>query len=73
MEKRMHPSTVKFSRTLAVGNNLSCRRIIDLGNHSVKDDVHTSNSLQDIIQNHWTMKYRSQRPTFILMSNVGSY
>ena len=36
MEKRMHPSSVKFSRALAVGDNLSRRRIIDLGNHSVK-------------------------------------
>ena len=28
---------------------------------------------RDIRQNHWTMKYRSHRPTFILRSNVGSY
>ena len=35
MGKRMHPSSVKFSRALAVGDNLSSRRIIDLGNHSV--------------------------------------
>ena len=38
-----------------------------------KYGVHTSNSLQDIRQNHWTMKYRSQWPTFILRSNVGLY
>ena len=38
-----------------------------------KYDVHTSNSLQDIMQNHWTMKYRSQWPTFILRSNFMSY
>ena len=37
-----------------------------------KYDVHTSNSLQDIRQNHWTMKYMSKWPTFILRSN-GSY
>ena len=36
-------------------------------------DAHTSNSFQDIRQNHWTMKYRSHWPTFILRSNVGSY
>ena len=28
-----------------------------------KYDVHTSNSLQDIRQNHWTMKYRSCWPS----------
>ena len=38
-----------------------------------KYDVNTSNSLQDIMQNHWTMKYRSQWPTFILRSNIRSY
>ena len=32
-----------------------------------------SNSLGDIRQNHWTMKYMSHRPTFILKSNVGSH
>ena len=37
------------------------------------NDVHTWNSLQGIRHNHWTMKYRSQWPTFILGSNVGSY
>ena len=36
-----------------------------------KYDVHTSNSLQDIRQNHWTMKYMS--PTFNLRSTVGTY
>ena len=35
--------------------------------------VHTSNSLQDIRQNHWTMEYRSQWPTLIMRSNVGLY
>ena len=29
--------------------------------------------LQDIRQNHWTMKYRSQWPRFILRSNNGLY
>ena len=38
-----------------------------------KYDVHTSNSLQDIMENHWTMKYRSQWPTFILRSNIWLY
>ena len=38
-----------------------------------KYDVHTSNSLQYIRQNHWTMKYRSQLLTINLGSNVGSY
>ena len=38
-----------------------------------KYDVHTSNSLQDIRQNHCTMKYRSQWSIFILRSNFGSY
>ena len=33
-----------------------------------KNYVHTSNSLQDVTQNHWTMKYRSQWPIFILRS-----
>ena len=32
-----------------------------------------SKSLQDIRQNHWTIKYRSQWPKFILRSNVVSY
>ena len=38
-----------------------------------KYDTHLSNSLGDIRQNHWPMKYRSQWPTFILKSNAGSY
>ena len=38
-----------------------------------KYGVHISNSLQDIRQNNWTMKYRSQWPTFILRLNVVSY
>ena len=38
-----------------------------------KYDTHDSDSLGDIRQNYWTMKYRSRRPTFILRSNVGSY
>ena len=38
-----------------------------------KIDVHTWNSFQDITQNHWTMKYRSQSPTFIFKLNAGSY
>ena len=35
--------------------------------------VHTSNSLQDIRQNHWTMECSSQWPTLILRSNIESY
>ena len=35
-------------------------------------DVHTSNSLQGLMQNHWTMKYRPQWPAIILRSNIGS-
>ena len=37
--------------------------------------VYTSNSLQDIHvrQNHWTMKCRSQWPTFILRTSTKSY
>ena len=31
-----------------------------------KYDVHTSNSLQDVMQNHQIIKYRSQWPIFIL-------
>ena len=38
-----------------------------------KYDTNPSNSLGDIRQSHWTMKYRSHRPTFILRSNVRSY
>ena len=41
-----------------------------------KYDVHTSNSLQDVTQNHWTMEYitfMSHWLTLILRSNVGSY
>ena len=38
-----------------------------------KYNNHASNSLGNIKQNHWTMKYRSHWPTFILRSNVGSY
>ena len=38
-----------------------------------KYNVKTSNSLQDIRQNHWTMKYRSQWPINILRSDIGSY
>ena len=37
-----------------------------------KYNVHTSNSLQDKGQIQWTMKYRSQWPTNILRSHVGS-
>ena len=36
-----------------------------------KYDTHASNSRGDIRQNHWTMKYRSYSPTFILRSKVG--
>ena len=36
-------------------------------------DVHTSNSFQDITHNHWTMKHRSQWPSFIFRSTVWSY
>ena len=35
--------------------------------------IYTSNSLQNISQNHWTMKYKSQWPTFILRSSIKSY
>ena len=38
-----------------------------------ENDTHASNCLGDIRQSHWTMKYRSHRPTFILRSNVRSY
>ena len=38
-----------------------------------KYDTHPSNSLGNIRQNHWTTKYRSQWPSFILRSNVGQY
>ena len=41
--------------------------------HNSEVNVYTSNSLQDIWQNHWTMKYRSQWPTFILRSHIRSY
>ena len=37
------------------------------------NNVHASNSLQDIRQNHWTMEYRSQWSIFILRSSFGSY
>ena len=43
-----------------------------LPSHTV-DLWYKSNSLQDIRQNHWTMKYRSQWYTFIVRSNVDSY
>ena len=49
---------------------VKCRVILT---HNPKYDVHTWNSLQDVTQNHWTMTYRSQWPTFILRSNIGSY
>ena len=39
----------------------------------LKYDVHTSVGLQEIRQNHWTIKYGSWRHTFILRSNVGSH
>ena len=39
----------------------------------LKYDSHASNSLGDTRQNHWTMKYRSDRPTFILRSNTVTY
>ena len=38
-----------------------------------KYNVQPLNSFQDIRQNHWTMKYRSQCATNILRSNIGSY
>ena len=38
-----------------------------------KYNVQTSNNLQNIRQNHWTMKYRSQWPINIFRSNVRSY
>ena len=36
-------------------------------------DIYTSNTLQDIRQNYWTVKYRSLWTTSILRSNFGSY
>ena len=36
-------------------------------------NVHISNSLQDIRQNHWTVKYRLRWPTFSFRSCVRSY
>ena len=41
-------------------------------NPKVRCSYSISNSLQDIKQNHWTMKYRSHS-LFILRSNTGSY
>ena len=38
-----------------------------------KYDTHASNSLGDIRQSQWTIKYRSYRPKFILRSNVRPY
>ena len=38
-----------------------------------KYDTHASDSLMDIRQKHWTMKYRPHIPTFILKSYVRSY
>ena len=38
-----------------------------------KYDTHPSISLQNIMQNHWTVKYRSLWPTFILRSKVVSH
>ena len=35
--------------------------------------VYTWNTLQDIRQNHWIMKYKLLWPTFILKSTFGSY
>ena len=48
---------------------------LEFGSHCLiwKYDTHASDSLGDIRQNHWSMKYRSHRPTFILRSNIGSY
>ena len=40
---------------------------------SLSENTHASNSVGYIWQNHWTMKYRSHRPTLSLMSNIGSY
>ena len=48
----------------------------NVGSHGLinpKGDDHTSNSLQDIRQNHWTMKHGSRRPIFIFRSNIGSH
>ena len=47
-----------LGHTVSLSNNMTLMHQIVLG---------------DIKQSHWTMKYRSQRPTFILRSNVGSY
>ena len=49
---------IKVSVTVSLSENMTLMHQIVLG---------------DIRQNHWTMKYRSHRPTFIFMSNVGSY
>ena len=38
-----------------------------------RSHVYTSNSLQNIRQNHWTMKYMLQWPTFILRPSIKSY
>ena len=46
---------------------------VSLSEYKSLYDTHASNSLGDIRQNHWTMKYRSHRSTFILRSKVGSY
>ena len=67
---RVRHSTTEPPRspTLIFRSNVSSYRFI-----LPKYDVHTSKSLQDIRQNHWTMKYTSQWPIFILRSKFGSY
>ena len=41
--------------------------------HTVLLSENMTLSVWDIWQNHWSMKYRSHRSTFILRSNIGSY
>ena len=45
----------------------------NIGHIIPKYDSNTWNYLQDVTQNHWTMKYRSRWPTFTFRSTVGSY
>ena len=41
--------------------------------HYIKYDLHPSNSLQDIRQNHWTMNYRSQNHLCVTLIHYPKY
>ena len=74
----MHPSNCHYISKFTGPWNIGHWPSVTLRSHHTRFiiltcDSHPSNYLQDIKQNHWTVKYRTRWPTFIIRSTVGSH